>query len=64
MLKMVKTSKQKVVNDCGLFVIAAATALAFDLNPVQFDQNIMREHLIKCFEERKMSPFPHNEQQL
>ena len=39
---MAETSKQNGVNNCGLFAIATATALAFDLNPVKFDQSKMR----------------------
>ena len=57
-LIMAETSKQNGVNDCGLFAIATATALAFDLNPVKFGQSNMRAHLLKCFEGRKITPFP------
>jgi len=57
-LKMSETSKQEGVNDCGVFAIAAATALAFGSDPVQVQQSCMRDHLLNCFESGTMSPFP------
>ena len=56
-LKMAEMSKQGV-NDCGVFAIAAATALAFGSDPLQVQQSCMREHLLNCFESGTMSPFP------
>lgn len=56
-LEMARMHKQKGGNDCGLFAIAVATALAFGSNPFQFQQSGMREHLLKCFEDRVMTPF-------
>ena len=46
--------------DCGIFSIAFATALMFNRQPGEFffDQDKMRSHLIKCFEEQSMSIFP------
>ena len=46
--------------DCGIFSIAFATALVFNRQPGEFffDQDKMRSHLIKCFEEQSMSIFP------
>ena len=46
--------------DCGLFAIANATALLHGTNPVRcvWDTSIMRRHLVKCFEDNKMEPFP------
>ena len=47
-------------SDCGLFAIANATALCCGENPGKYlyEQQLMREHLCKCFESRKMSFFP------
>ena len=57
-LKMAEMSKQEGMHDCGVFAIAAATALAFGVNPVQLRQSNMREHLLKCFEDGAMTLFP------
>ena len=57
-LTMAEMSKQKGVNDCGVFAIAAATALAFDSDLLQVQQSRMREHLLICFERESMLPFP------
>ena len=45
--------------DCGLFAIAFATELAFggDLTHVQYKQDAMRDHLVRCLELKKMEPF-------
>ena len=53
-----KMSKQDGVSDCGIFAIAPATSLAFGSTPVQLRQSSMREHLLKCFEDGAMTPFP------
>ena len=55
---MSESSKQEGVNDCGIFAIAAATALAFGSAPVQLQQSGMRDHILKCFEDGTMIPFP------
>ena len=57
-LKIAEMSKQEGVKDCGVFAIAAATALAFGSDPVNIRQSYMREHLLNCFEKGTMSPFP------
>lgn len=46
--------------DCGVFTIANAFHIASgnDLEYTTFDQTKMRSHLIQCFEERLLSPFP------
>ena len=46
--------------DCSLFAIAFVTALAFGKAPCQyyFDQNKMRNHLLECFEKKKIAMFP------
>ena len=47
-------------SDCGVFAIAAATALCFGLDPssCQWDQGTMRAHLATCIRKGIMSPFP------
>ena len=52
--------KQHGSTDCGLFSIAYAIDLLHGNNPQDYtyDQNKMRQHLITCFETKKMLPFP------
>ena len=59
-VKVVKSQKQRGVKDCGLFAVAFATALAYGQNPskLKFQQDLMRSHLITCFQEEKVVPFP------
>ena len=47
-------------DDCGLFAIASATALANGIDPsdVAWDVPKMREHLMKCFDNVEMELFP------
>ena len=54
-------NKQEGGDDCGVFSIAFATALAHQQNPVhvQFDQSTMRSHLLQCFEQQLLTPFTH-----
>ena len=54
-----KFQKQIGPSDCRLFAIAAATALALGLNPVQvqFQQAAMRNHLLNCFEKGHLEAF-------
>ena len=46
--------------DCGVFAIAAVTALAFNIDPsaVRFKQEDMRPHLVTCFKNQKFTLFP------
>ena len=58
---MVPMQKQTAnSNNCGLFSIAVATALAFNYKPskLQFLESEMRSHLKACFEEGTMSMYP------
>ena len=52
--------QQRKSNNCGLFSIAAAVHVANgdDVSSITFDESQMRSHLITCFEEGKLSPFP------
>ena len=59
-LEFVNIHLQAGGSDCGLFAIAFMTALAFGISPSSclFDQQAMRPHLIKCFEQGAMEIFP------
>ena len=59
-MKVIRPQKQMGVKDCGLFSIAFATSIAFGQNPARqkFQQQSMRAHLVNCFENKKMIPFP------
>ncbi len=59
-LAFMKVQQQKDGFNCGLFAIANATALAFQLNPCEFlyHNSEMRSHFITCCRNRKMLPFP------
>ena len=53
--------QQKGGLDCGLFAIAFALHLVMgdDLTKIVFEQDKMRGHLLKCFINKKLEPFPH-----
>ena len=59
-LYYINVQRQCGPNDCGLFAIAFATSLVFEISPEQclFDQQAMRLHLFNCFEKREITPFP------
>ena len=59
-IKMIQCRKQKGVKDCGIFAIAFATAIAHGLNPSRqnFNQQAMRAHLVDCFHNKLLTPFP------
>jgi hypothetical protein len=56
----VKCQQQVGSVDCGLFAIANAVELleGNNITGVVFDQSQMRNHLIKCLENDKLTPFP------
>ena len=47
-------------SDCGLFALAFATALSSSTDPTTctFDQDVMREHFLKCIEKGQIDSFP------
>ena len=53
-------TKQSGASDCGLYAIAYITHIATGLDPSLyiFRQALMRNHLLKCFEQKKLEPFP------
>ena len=52
--------QQEGAADCGLFSIAYAyhAARGDDVSQLHFHQAAMREHLVTCFEQEELSPFP------
>uniref|UniRef100_A0A1X7TP91 Ubiquitin-like protease family profile domain-containing protein n=1 Tax=Amphimedon queenslandica TaxID=400682 RepID=A0A1X7TP91_AMPQE len=56
----VPVKKQSGSSDCGLYAIANATALANGIDPQScvYRQNEMRQHLIQCISNKKMTLFP------
>ena len=57
--------KQDGTADCGLFAIATCVSLASSgILPKKFDQSKMREHLVECFENLNLIPFPHTNDQM
>ena len=59
-VKMSKMQRQEGGQDCGLFAIAVATAIAHETDPSQmsFHQAAMRSHLAECFSNSLITPFP------
>lgn len=57
---MKELQKQKGLTDCGLFAIAVMTSLAHKEDPstAKYDQNKMRQHLLDCFSNKFLMPFP------
>ena len=50
-VNIVSVQQQEGVHDCGLFSVAYATEVCLGRKPesVSFDQQLMRQHLIKTF---------------
>ena len=59
--QITNTIKQSGSRDCEVFAAAYATSLAFGHNSCAFvyDQCRMREHLLRCLQQKKMEPFPY-----
>jgi len=57
--EIVEVQKQRGTADCGVFAVAFGTAICFkqQLN-VHFNQELMRHHLVQCFEKSACLPFP------
>lgn len=56
-LTLMECQQQNGCKDCGVFAIACCTAIAFK-SPMQFNQSAMRRHLLKCFNDLLITPFP------
>ena len=54
-----QVQQQEGGDDCGVFSIAFATALLHNQNPVnlRFIQSSMHSHLLRCFEQKLLTPF-------
>lgn len=65
-VEMPYVQQQRGGTDCGVFAIAFAVHLAFgdNLATLQFDQALMRRHLLKCFQKKEMTPFPQQRSRL
>lgn len=59
-IKVFLYQKQEGGNDCGLFAIAAATAIAngHDPSKMKFQQGSMRPHFISCIKNNRLQMFP------
>ena len=60
LLKTGEKAMQTNGSDCGVHAIAYATALCLRVSPakLQFDENAMRPHLIKCLQDGRFTMFP------
>ncbi|KAI8513359.1 carbohydrate binding [Branchiostoma belcheri] len=56
-----EVQRQNNFFDCGLFAIAWAVDIAQgqDVSSIAYDDRKMRSHLKKCFEQGRLTPFPH-----
>ena len=52
--------KQTGDSDCGLYAIANATAICAAQHPtlLEYDQQMMRKHLMQCLDNGFLTPFP------
>jgi len=59
-VQYIKMQEQFGASDCGLFAIATATTICYgqDVCMLEFDQSVMRKHLLQCFQSGAMLPFP------
>ncbi len=59
-VRLVDVQRQIGYADCGLFSIAFAYALCYDLDPhgIQFNQSAMRAHFDLCVDKEKIDMFP------
>ena len=60
-LHNVPVQQQSGITDCGVFAVAFAyhAAIGDELERIIFDQGQMRKHLLRCFEKKELSRFPH-----
>ena len=59
-VQYVGVQKQRSGCNCGLYALAFATAICAGEMPqlLQFDEKVMRSHLLRCLEEEDIIPFP------
>ena len=56
-----RVQQQHTGVDCGIFAIAYATEFVFNQytgNELEFDRSVMRDHLLMCFQNQDLIPFP------
>lgn len=55
-----KSPRQQGVKDCGVFAIATCTCIAHGQSPnfIRYNQGLMRDHLIQCYKNKCLTPFP------
>ena len=60
-IKVPAVQQQRGKVDCGVFAVAYAfhAARGDDLRAIEFQQDRMRSHLLQCFKNKRLSPFPH-----
>jgi len=63
-VKFPTVQHQPNYNDCGVFAIAFATSLLFNIKPdkVKYEHKLMRPHLIQMLETNIIQHFPQNPQ--
>ena len=66
LVSVVPIQQQQETNNCGLFSIAAAyhAAVRSDIGLLTFNESHLRAHLIKCFEQKKLTRFPQSKKLL
>ncbi|XP_014663455.1 PREDICTED: uncharacterized protein LOC106806115 [Priapulus caudatus] len=59
-IELVEMHRQVGGSDCGVYAIASMVALCNSIEPstIQWNQQMMRSHLVACFRDRKMEMFP------
>ena len=59
-VEIVPVKQQTNETNCGVFAIAFAISLACmeDLSLINYDENNMRQHLVKCIKMGKLERFP------
>ena len=59
-VKVMNVVRQVGSQDCGLYAISFITSLAHEEDPtiIKYEQQEMRDHLLKCFDKKELFPFP------
>jgi len=56
--KVMNVQKQHNSYDCGLYALAIATSLLHGQDPTQLSFSDSRAHLLKCYKNGQITPFP------
>ena len=57
-IEIAEMCKQRGAKECGLYAITIATKILFDVSNIQFHEQKMRTHLLKCYQNKVITPFP------